>query len=439
MVDTLRHLFLTVSSIDSMIVGENQILSQVKNSYEYSCEQKLCGKVLGITFQKAISIGKRVRTETDISRGKVSISSAAVDLANQNNALEGKKVLIIGSGNMASLVADHLGSFNIGELVVVGRTPENLERFCRCHSSRYILFDKLDFELKNSDVIFSATACPRILITRERIQNTVKNRTNTLTVVDIAMPEDVDSTVGEFENVQYFCIDDLKEISEGNRELRYDEAQKAEEIINEELKQFIKGLQNIHISNLLVHLNTYTEDIRARELERSLKMLGETEPKVALILESLTKSLMKKMMHNFVTGLREYSGDEDDVKIFVDMFMGNKLKMGGNGVNGAMNGHPQGHNHTDGAPHGHQHTDGAPHGHQHTDGAPHGHQHTDGAPHGHHHTGGHPHPHAQGHPHTQGHPHAAPEEEPETQDHPHASKKKDMVVTDVSHGTNEKA
>ncbi|MCK4969278.1 MAG: hypothetical protein KAS77_02075, partial [Thermoplasmata archaeon] len=146
-VDTIGHLFRLVSSIDSLIVGENQILSQVKEAFGYSSEHHYCSRVLRPTFQKALSVGKLVRTETDISKGKVSVASAAVDLANELESFDGKKVVMVGSGKMASLLAEYLCTFDLGELVVVGRTPERLEQFCCEYPGRPVPFDELEKEL----------------------------------------------------------------------------------------------------------------------------------------------------------------------------------------------------------------------------------------------------------------------------------------------------
>ena len=326
--DTIAHLFRMTSSLDSMVVGENQILAQVKDSLNYASKNNYCGKILKLTFQKALSVGKSVRNETGISDGKVSISSVAVDYANQLNPIKGKKVIIIGTGKMGSLVAEYLPPFGHRELVVIGRTPEKLKKFCETYSGRPLNFDHLSKELEDADIVFSATSCPRVIITRETIEKAVDGRIQPLTIIDIALPEDVDPTVGEIPNVTYYCIDDLKEISKKNMAARHNKVKKAEAITKEEVNNFKKKLQNIPIDHLLFQLDNYTKEIRKREVKKSIQMLGEIEPKVHKIIEELGISLTKKIMHNFLLTLRSNPIPRKEVERLVNLFTNN-----GNGVN----------------------------------------------------------------------------------------------------------
>jgi glutamyl-tRNA reductase len=335
-VDTIGHLFRLVSSIDSLIVGENQILAQVKESFGY------CGRVLRPTFQKALSVGKRVRSETQISRGKVSVASAAVDLANSTTPLQGKKVLMVGSGKMASLLAEYLCTFAVDELVVVGRTPERLEEFCCQFSGRPLAFDQLEDELADTDVLFSATACPNVLITRDMMERVMEERDGEITIVDIAMPEDVDPTIAKIPLVRFHCLDDLREISERNKALRQSEAKEAEAIIAEEIETFMGSLQHFHLKNLLSHLNLYTEDIRRREMGKAVSMLGDMDQRTEMVMDGLSRSLMKKFMHNFMTALKEYPGDSEEMKSFVHIFIGSNLQPEDGGAPPVPHGHPHG-------------------------------------------------------------------------------------------------
>ena len=327
-VDTIAHLLRLVSSVDSLIVGEHQILAQVKEAFNHSSENEYCGRVLRPTFQKALSVGKRVRTETRISNGKVSVSSAAVDKVNERSSLEGKKVMVLGSGKMASLLAEYLCTFKTRDFVVVGRTPERLETFCCQYPSRGVTFASLEEELSDADVLFSATSCPHVLVTRDIVERVMRDRDTELTVVDIAMPEDVDPTIARAPNVEFHCLDDLMEVSERNKQIRQAEAIKAEAIITEEIEQFMESLQYFHIQSLLSHLNLYTEEIRRRELGKAVSMLETVDQKTEMVMDSLTKSLMKKFMHNFMSALKEYPGDSEEIKSFVHIFIGSHLQPG---------------------------------------------------------------------------------------------------------------
>jgi glutamyl-tRNA reductase len=341
-VETIDHLFRVTSSLDSMIVGENQIMAQVKDAFAYSSKEKHCGRVLTILFQKALSVGKRVRTETEISRGKVSISSAAVDLADQKNDLAEKKIIIVGSGKMASYLADNLCEYDLSNLTVVGRTQKRLETYCEKYGGKPVYMENIVDELADADFLFSATSSPRVLVTREMVERAMTGREKPLTILDIAMPEDIDPTVAEVSNVSYFCLDDLKEISEKNKELRESEAENACEIINEELGQFMGGIQNFHIQNLLSHLNLYTEEIRERELRKSLSMLEDPDPNVRSVMDGLTKSLVRKVMHNFILALKDYPGDSEEIKNFVNIFLGNHNFKLDSDVVSKGSGHPSG-------------------------------------------------------------------------------------------------
>jgi glutamyl-tRNA reductase len=341
-VDTIGHLFRLVSSIDSLIVGENQILAQVKESFGYANGRNYCGRVLRPTFQKALSVGKRVRTETNISKGKVSVASAAVDLANERVALTGRKVVMVGSGKMASLLAEYLCTFAVDELVVVGRTPEHLEEFCCQYPARPQSFDELENELKDADVLFSATSCPNVLVTRDMVERVIDERERPITIVDIAMPEDVDPTISDIPFVNFLGLDDLREISVRNKALRQGEATRVEEIISDEIETFMGSLQHFHLQNLLSHLNLYTEQIRQRELGKAMSMLGELDPKTEIVVDGLSKSLMKKFMHNFMSALREYPGDSEEMKSFVHIFIGSNLQPEDGGSSLEATGHPEG-------------------------------------------------------------------------------------------------
>lgn len=323
-IETLMHLFRVTSSIESLIVGENQIQTQVREALEYASKNRFSGRILEPVFQKAISVGRRARSETKISNGKVSISSAAVDLANQHNPLHGKSVVLIGTGKMSSLLSEYLSGFQHKELVVVGRTPEKIDDFCNQYNGISSNFTELPNRIKDADVLFSATSSPRVLVTKEIVSSVLDGRSRPLTLIDIAMPADIDPTVSELPNVDYFSIQDLKEISESNLAVRKREVEKVEKMIGEELYRFKNKLQNLHIENFLSSLYQYTEEIRIREVEKAKCLLDECDPEVAEVMDGLSKSLMKKLMHNFMMEVRENPMVAMDMEKFVTIFMGSQ-------------------------------------------------------------------------------------------------------------------
>ena len=322
--ETLKHLFRVVSSLESMIVGENQILSQCKEAYIYANEHGFTNRVLKLAFEKAINLGKKVRAETKISKGKVSISSVAVDMIDKICSLNRKKILLIGNGKMANLLAEYLKGFDITELTVVGRTPERVNNFCNVHGAQAANYKYLPEVLENVDIVFSATSAPRILIKKKVIKKIMRNRNyNPLYFVDIAVPRDIDPSASRIPNVQIYSFNDFKEISEKNMKARISEICKVEEIIEMDYKKLAKQLRNLHIEQYFASLNKYTESIRNNELEKAICMLGSVyEPKIKKVLEGFSKSLMKKLMHNFLLKIREHPLDEEELKKFTNIFMG---------------------------------------------------------------------------------------------------------------------
>ncbi len=320
-VDTLRHLFQVVSSIDSLMVGENQILAQVRESYEFARDNNFTGRILDPIVQKSLFIGKRIRTETRISNGKVSISSAAVDLANKHTPLNGKNVMIIGTGNMATLLAEYLCGFDLNSLMVVGRSPDKVLNFCSEFKGIPLAISDLSDNLPKADVLFSATACPRVIVTADMIR-TAASPSHPMTLIDIAMPADIEPIAGNMANTIYFNIDDLKEISVTNLALRQQEVEKAEEIIEEELARLKFKLENLHIERFLSSINGYVESIRVKELDKALAMLDGADPAITGIMERFSKSLAKKIMHNFIKEIKMTNGETVDMDKFLSIFVG---------------------------------------------------------------------------------------------------------------------
>jgi glutamyl-tRNA reductase len=253
----------------------------------------------------------------------VSISSAAVDLANQHNSLEGKSVVLIGTGKMASLLSEYLLDFKNKELVVVGRSQEKLENFCTLYQGIPCDFTELPERIKEADVIFSATASPRVLVTKDIVAEAIMEREAPLTLIDIAMPADIDPTAADLPDVHYFSIDDLKELSERNLKIRKSEVEKVELMIDEELMRFKNKLQNLHIENFLSNLYKYTEDIREKEVDKAKFLLRKCDPEILDVMEGLSKSLMKKVLHNFILEARENPTIAMDIEKFVNIFLGN--------------------------------------------------------------------------------------------------------------------
>ena len=320
---TVVHLFRAVSSIDSMIIGENQIQSQVKDAMAFAMENDHSGRVLYEVFRRALTVGKRVRTETAISQGKVSISSAAVDLVNEHFPILDKKIIIIGTGVMSNMVANHLRDFKPRDLVVIGRTPERVECFCLDHCGRRSSHSELVDELRDADILFSATSCPRTLVKKEMVEEACTDREDPLILIDIAMPEDIDPACSDVPCVTSYCIDDLSGISERNRNQRHEAIECVESIIKEEISLYRKHLQTAHVDRFIAPMTTFVEEIRTQEVERAIRMIGEPDPRTEEIITGLTKSLTKKIMCNLFAGMRTTPVTHGELENFTAIFMGN--------------------------------------------------------------------------------------------------------------------
>lgn len=321
--DTVGHLFRAVSSIDSMIIGENQIQSQVKDAMAFAMENNHCGRVLYEVFRRALSVGKRVRTETAISHGKVSISSAAVDLVNEHFPIQDKKVIIIGAGVMANMVANHLREFQPRDLVVIGRTPERVESFCQEHCGRMSSHSELFNELRDADILFSATNSPRTLVKKEIVEEACMDRENPLILIDIAMPEDIDPSCSGIPCVTSYCIDDLSGISQRNKNQRQEAIERVETIIAEETSFYRKHLQTAHVDRFIAPMTTFVEEIRKQEVERAIRMIGEPDARTEEIIIGLTRSLTKKIMYNLFAGMRTTPVTHGELERFTAIFTGN--------------------------------------------------------------------------------------------------------------------
>lgn len=321
--DTIMHLFRVVCSIESMVIGENQILSQCREAFKYSSNLGCTNKIFYLAFDTAFKIGKKVRAETQISNGKVSIPSIAVDMVEKVTSLSNKQVLLIGNGKMAKLIAEYLKLFDISNLFVVGRNNERVQNFCKLNGGQASDFKALSKILTQVDIVFSATSAPKILVKEKTIRQAMVNRIRPLILVDIAVPSDIDPLASEIPNVQAYSIKDLKELFDKNLKARSNEIQKVEEIIEEGYCRFIKKLQNFHINRYFAPLIKYIDSIRNKELEKAICMFGsECNPRIKKVLDGFSKSLVKKIFHNFLTEVRTNPLNEKDMKKFTEIFTG---------------------------------------------------------------------------------------------------------------------
>ena len=305
----LRHLFRVASSLDSLIMGEPQILGQVKDAYRQAVDRHTTGLILNKALHYTFRTAKRVRTETGIANHAVSVSYAAVALSKKIfGSLRGKTVLLIGAGEMSELAARHLLHNGIDRLIVTNRTHARAVQLAEDFQGTPVPFERLPEVLGEVDIVISSTGAPDYILTPEMIAPALRRRKNRLLfLVDIAMPRDIDPRAGAMDNVYLYNMEDLQDIADENRTIRQGEAKKAEIIIDEEVKKFLHWFNTLEVVPTIVSLRGKMEGIVRDELERSESWLQTLRAEDRETFEILAKSIINKILHDPVTALKEES------------------------------------------------------------------------------------------------------------------------------------
>jgi len=306
-VDAVKHLFRVGAGLDSMVLGEPQILGQVKDSYGYAVEYDSAGVIVNKLYHKAFSVAKRIRTETKIGESAVSISFAAVELAKKIfGELSGKTVMLLGAGEMAELAAKHLLRAGIREIMVANRTYERAAEFVKEFGGSAILFREFPHHLKNVDIVIASTGAKSFIIREEQVRDVLKERKNRpMFFIDISVPRNVDPLVNNIDNTYVYDIDDLQGVVASNIKERSKEADDAEKIIEEEIEKFYRWIKSLDVVPTIIALRNYCDGIRKSEMERAAKGLNGLNDKEKKILESMTKSIVNKILHAPVSRLKK--------------------------------------------------------------------------------------------------------------------------------------
>ena len=317
--DAIRHVFRVASSLDSMVVGEPQILGQIKTSYGYAAEFKSSGIILNRFLHKAFSVAKRVRTETKIASSAVSVAFAAVELARKIfNDLNDKTVMLIGAGEMCELAAKHFLNNGVRGLMVTNRTFERAERLAEEFAGSAVRFDDLFDQLHKADIVLSSTGAPHTIIGARDLDDVMRRRKQKpMFFIDIAIPRDIDPAVNDVENVYLFTVDDLQEVVQANLAQRAEEARKAEDIISQEIGQFFKWLSSLEVTPTIVALRGKFDEIRKAELEKTLSNWKDLPPDAQKRLEACTMAIMNKLLHP-PTSLLKQAGQGGRTDLYVD-------------------------------------------------------------------------------------------------------------------------
>ena len=320
--DALHHLLKLTSGLDSMVLGEEQILGQIKNSITSAREVNASGQHLNTLFDKAIRMGTRIRNSSGIGAGGISVGSMAVKLAEENiDELKTKKVLLIGTGEVSTLVAKSLQrrgyAFN-----VTSRTIGRSETFCETMGGNPIKFEKVLSGFDNYDIIFVATTAPYFLVTNERITEAMKNKTKGMMILDLSNPRTVDEKVATIGGVKLMNLDQIVEMVEKNMNARLNKVKTVENIINEEVSVLEASMKRLDAEPLVTDVFKNIENLREKELKKALQMLNEKDAKKIKIIEELTKAVVESIVSTPMNNIRKASeqGNSDAVELASKLF-----------------------------------------------------------------------------------------------------------------------
>jgi glutamyl-tRNA reductase len=317
--EAVRHIFRVASSLDSMVLGEPQILGQIKEAYDFSQQVNTSGLILHRLLHRAFHVAKRVRTETKIAISAVSVSSVAVELAEKIfGTLEKKTVLLIGAGEMCELAARHLVSGGVEKILVTNRTYERAVSLAQEFRGEAIPFEEMGLGLKKTDIVISATNSPQYLIGHDQITKVIRDRKQRpIFFIDIADPRDIEPKVGDIENVYLYNIDDLQKVANDNIKDREKEAQKAETIVQDEVVKFVNWYHSLEVTPTIIALREKFEAIRNRELGKILSLYPNLTEKEKQSLEAMTSAIINKILHGPLTLLKQ-TDEETMADLYLD-------------------------------------------------------------------------------------------------------------------------
>lgn len=299
------HLFSVAAGIDSLVVGEAQVLAQVRAAFEFAAARQSCGPIFSALFRHALRVGKRARTETAINRGSVSLSTLAIERAQQvMGTLTGCTVLLIGTGKMSALAARYLHSLGVGQLLVANRTLAHAQELAQQVGGSTLAFEQVEHSLADCDVIFSATGAPHLILSYEMVVAAMRERTQPLCIVDFALPRDVDPRVANLTNIHLIDLDDLRALAAVHLAQRRAEVCKVQAIVADEVETFWRWLQSLSVTPTIAALRERAEQIRQSELADHLNRLQDLSPHDKRVIETMTASIVGRLLHEPTLRLR---------------------------------------------------------------------------------------------------------------------------------------
>lgn len=302
----IAHLFRVAASLDSMVVGESQILGQLKDAFEVALAHKTTGVIMNKIVKKAISVAKRVRTETKIAETAVSVSYAAVELAKKIfSNLDEKTVMLVGAGEMAKLAARHLIAQGVRQVRITTRTPQHAIDLADKFGGTPVPFDQFKDEMAAADIVLVSTGASHYLVGAEDVQRAVDKRGNRpMFLIDISVPRNIDPAVRHVDNAFLFDIDDLTHRVQQNRKERLQEAEKAERMIVEEVAVAVEWMKSLEVTPTIIALRNRVDEIKRIEVERVLGRLSHLSPQDRELVEGLASSIVNKLIHRTMVTLK---------------------------------------------------------------------------------------------------------------------------------------
>jgi len=318
--EVIRHMFQVSSSLDSMMVGEPQILGQIKKAYKIAVEEGASGVLLNRMMHKSFSVAKRVRKETGIGDNAVSISYAAIELANKIfGDLSSKSVMLLGAGEMAELAVEHLMSHNVKKIVVANRTFKNALDLAQKFKGQAVQFEEREEALNDVDIIISSTGATEYVLTQDQVKRAMKKRHhNTLFFIDIAVPRDIDPKINDVSNAYVYDIDDLKGIVETNINQREQETVKAERFVEEAVLTFRKWMDSLSIVPTIKAINDKMTAIVEMEFDKTISSLGHLSQGDIDSLRRMTQAIATRTIHDPIRFLRN-TGDHRDDSLYLNV------------------------------------------------------------------------------------------------------------------------
>jgi glutamyl-tRNA reductase len=321
--EAVKHLFRVASGLDSMIIGEFEILGQVKNSLEEASKAGMVEYPLRTLLQQSLRVGRQVREKTGISKNALSVSSVAVELAAKAiGDLTECKALVIGTGEAGRLVAKALKERGIAKITTTSRSYEKASALAKTLGGSSVDIGSLGQELANCDIAISCTGAPHFILDIKTIENVMSARSNRpLVIIDIAVPRDVDPEVRRLSNIFLYYIDDFTHISDRNRKQRETEIQNATEIIESEVKRFASRWQAMEVKPVITSLVGKAEAIRQAQLKSTIKKLRRLSTEERQILEAMTKSIVQKILHDPIQHIKKDADERDDyIRLIAELF-----------------------------------------------------------------------------------------------------------------------